>query len=68
MRKTNAAVGKKINSAQKEEILKLIAKGKEQGFLTYDEINSLITEDFVSPDNMDDLLKRFNEEINPVNG
>ncbi len=61
MKNNNAAVGKKINFAKKEEIQKLVAKGKEQGFLTYDEINVLITEDLVSPDNMDDILMRFNE-------
>lgn len=61
MRKNIAAEGKKMDSAKKAEIQKLVAKGKEQGFLTYDEINMLITEDLISPDKMDDILMRFNE-------
>lgn len=61
MTEKSAAVRKKMDAAQKQEIKQFIAKGKQQGFLTYDEINALLTEDLVSPEKMDEILMIFNE-------
>jgi len=39
----------------------LVAKGKSQGFLTYKEINQILPEEFMSPDQIDDTLMMFDE-------
>ena len=39
----------------------LIAQGRKQGFLTYDEINTALPEDMLSTDQMDDTLMMFDE-------
>jgi RNA polymerase primary sigma factor len=39
----------------------LLAKGKKQGYLTYDEINELLPEDLMSPEQIDDTLMMFDE-------
>ena len=49
----------------KEAVIKaleaLVAKGKSQGFLTYKEINQILPEEFMSPDQIDDTLMMFDE-------
>jgi RNA polymerase primary sigma factor len=42
-------------------IKQLLAKGKKQGYLTYDEINELIPEEMLSPDQIDETLIMFDE-------
>ena len=45
----------------------LIAKGKKQGYLTYDEINKVLPEDLLSPEQIDETLVLFDESgINVV--
>jgi RNA polymerase primary sigma factor len=39
----------------------LLAKGKKQGFLTYDEINELLPEELLSPEQIDETLMMFDE-------
>ena len=39
----------------------LVSKGKSQGFLTYKEINQILPEEFMSPDQIDDTLMMFDE-------
>ena len=39
----------------------LVAKGKAQGFLTYNEINQVLPEELMSPDQIDDTLMMFDE-------
>src|SRR5258708_37701104 len=39
----------------------LIAKGKERGFVTYDEINAIIPDELVSPDKLDALLQKMDD-------
>jgi RNA polymerase primary sigma factor len=50
---------------EKEAIRKtlkgLIARGKGQGYLTYDEINEALPEDLLSPEQMDETLMMFDE-------
>ena len=45
----------------KKVIQDLLAKGKKQGFLTYDEINNVLPEDMLSPDMIDDTLMLFDD-------
>jgi RNA polymerase primary sigma factor len=42
-----------------EELDKLIAKGKQKGFLTYDEVNDALPQDVVSLDQLDDIMLLF---------
>jgi RNA polymerase primary sigma factor len=42
-----------------EELDKLIAKGKQRGFLTYDEVNDALPSDLVSLDQLDDIMLMF---------
>ncbi len=48
--------------AQKSAALKnLISKGKEQGYLSYDEINDVLPDDALSPEQLDETLMMFDE-------
>ncbi len=42
-------------------IKELLAKGKKQGFLTYDEINTHLPEDMLSPEQIDETLMLFDD-------
>src|SRR6266568_3525762 len=42
-----------------QELDKLIAKGKQKGFLTYDEVNDALPSDIVSLDQLDDIMMMF---------
>src|SRR5262245_56450187 len=42
-----------------EELDKLIAKGKQKGFPTYDEVNDALPSDVVSLDQLDDIMLMF---------
>jgi hypothetical protein len=39
----------------------LIAQGKKQGFLTYDELNTALPEEMLSMDQVDDTLMMFDD-------
>ena len=43
------------------EINQLISKGKEKGYLTYEEVNDVLPSDVVTPDQIDDLMHLFGE-------
>ena len=43
------------------EIRALIEKGKERGFVTYDELNKVLPEDVVSPDKLDAVLQKMDD-------
>ena len=44
----------------------LIAKGKEQGFLTYAEVNDHLPEDIVDPEQVEDIINMINDMGIPV--
>lgn len=44
-----------------EDVKQLIDMGKEKGFLTYDEVNDILSPDIVSPDQIDELMMMFGE-------
>jgi len=41
----------------------LVERGKAKGYLTYDEMNDLLPEEFISPEKIDDILRTL-EELN----
>jgi len=47
--------------AARASVKKLIAKGKERGYLTYEEMNADLPEDAVSPEGLDSLLMTLDE-------
>ncbi|MDA8140469.1 MAG: RNA polymerase sigma factor RpoD [Desulfobacteraceae bacterium] len=52
----------KGSKSPSEKVLKaLIAQGKKQGFLTYDEINTALPDDMLSGEQMDDTLMMFDD-------
>jgi RNA polymerase primary sigma factor len=44
------------------ELAVLIAKGKTQGYLTYDEVNSYLPDEDVNPEKLDNLLIALDEQ------
>jgi len=51
----------KTEVKSKKAIKKLLAKGKKQGFLSYDEINELLPAEMLSPEQIDETLIMFDE-------
>ena len=45
-----------------QELDELVNKGKSQGYLTYDEVNSYLPDDAVNPDKLDNLLMALEEQ------
>jgi RNA polymerase primary sigma factor len=58
--KTKAKTQKVAATSQKA-IKKLLAKGKKQGFLSYDEINELLPAEMLFPEQIDETLIMFDE-------
>ena len=51
-----------MNQAQQQSQLKiLIAKGKEQGYLTFREVNDHLPSDIVDPEQIDDIVSMIND-------
>ncbi|MBK7042958.1 MAG: RNA polymerase sigma factor RpoD [Rhodanobacteraceae bacterium] len=46
---------------QQSEIKQLIIKGKEQGFLTYAEVNDHLPDDIVDPEQIEDIISMIND-------
>jgi RNA polymerase primary sigma factor len=46
---------------QQSQIKSLIAKGKEQGFLTYHEVNDHLPEDIVEPEQVENIITMIND-------
>ncbi|MBW2515825.1 MAG: RNA polymerase sigma factor RpoD [Deltaproteobacteria bacterium] len=55
------AEASKAKNETKKAIKKLLAKGKKQGFLSYDEINELLPSELLSPEQIDETLIMFDE-------
>lgn len=50
------------NTEQQQSRLKeLIARGKEQGYLTYAEVNDHLPEDIADPDQVEDIIRMIND-------
>jgi RNA polymerase primary sigma factor len=50
-----------MNQDQQSQIKLLIAKGKEQGFLTYAEVNDHLPDDIVDPQQIEDIINMIND-------
>ncbi len=50
-----------MNSNQQSQIKLLIAKGKEQGFLTYREVNDHLPDEIVDPEQIEDIIGMIND-------
>lgn len=48
-------------SDQKSRLKQLIAKGKEQGYLTYDEVNDHLPDYIVDPEQVEDIISMIND-------
>ena len=46
---------------QQSQIKSLIAKGKEQGFLTYHEVNDFLPEDIIEPEQIESIITMIND-------
>ncbi len=46
---------------QQSQIKQLIAKGKDQGFLTYSEVNDHLPDDIVDPEQIEDIIGMIND-------
>ena len=44
-----------------EDLRRLILMGKEKGYLTYDEVNSVLPDELVSSEKIDDMMMIFDE-------
>jgi len=55
----NEATGQNLDKKTLAVIGKLMAQGKKKGFLTYDEVNAVLPEDMLSPDQIDETLMLF---------
>ncbi len=50
-----------MNQDQQSRIKALIARGKEQGYLTYAEVNDHLPEDIVDPEQIEDIIGMIND-------
>lgn len=48
-------------SQQQSRLKELIARGKEQGYLTYAEVNDHLPEDIADPDQVEDIIRMIND-------
>ncbi|MEK6748796.1 MAG: RNA polymerase sigma factor RpoD [Pseudomonadota bacterium] len=55
-----------MNADQQSQIKLLIAKGKEQGFLTYREVNDHLPDEIVDPEQIEDIIGMINDMGIPV--
>jgi len=55
-----------MNSDQQSQIKLLISKGKEQGFLTYREVNDHLPDEIVDPEQIEDIIGMINDMGIPV--
>jgi RNA polymerase primary sigma factor len=46
---------------EKSQLKLLIAKGKDQGYLTYHEVNDHLPDDIVDPEQIDDIINMIND-------
>jgi RNA polymerase primary sigma factor len=56
------AGGTRKKMRDRPEVQKLIAKGREKGFVTYDEVNDSLPEDIASANELDELMLTLQDE------
>ena len=57
---------KNIKNDEKSQLKTLIAKGKEQGFLTYAEVNDHLPNEIIEPEQIEDIVNMINDMGIPV--
>jgi RNA polymerase primary sigma factor len=50
-----------MNDNQQSQLKELITKGKEQGFLTYAQVNDHLPDDIVDPEQIEDIINMIND-------
>jgi len=50
-----------MNQNQQSQLKDLITKGKDQGFLTYAQVNDHLPDDIVDPDQIEDIINMIND-------
>ena len=50
-----------MNENQQSQLKELITKGKEQGFLTYAQVNDHLPDDIVDPEQIEDIVNMIND-------
>ena len=50
-----------MNQNQQSQLKNLITKGKEQGFLTYTQVNDHLPDDIVDPEQIEDIINMIND-------
>ncbi|MDS4042768.1 MAG: RNA polymerase sigma factor RpoD [Candidatus Competibacter sp.] len=50
-----------MSEQQQSQLKKLIARGKEKGFLTYAEVNDHLPDDIVDPEQIEDIIAMIND-------
>ncbi len=50
-----------MNQNQQSQLKDLITKGKEQGFLTYSQVNDHLPDDIVDPEQIEDIINMIND-------
>ena len=50
-----------MNQNQQSQLKELITKGKEQGFLSYAQVNDHLPDDIVEPEQIEDIIKMIND-------
>ncbi len=50
-----------MNQSQQSQLKDLITKGKEQGFLTYAQVNDHLPDDIVDPEQIEDIVNMIND-------
>ena len=58
MTEKRAAAG---SGKQAQQLKELIARGKEQGYLTYAEVNDHLPNDIVDPEQIEDIVNMIND-------
>ena len=53
--------GDDLDITERTEVKALMERGREKGFLTYDEVNDALPSDIVSSDQIDDVMSMFGE-------
>ena len=48
-------------NSRQSRLKDLIARGKEQGYLTYSEVNDHLPEDIADPDQVEDIIRMIND-------
>ena len=50
-----------MNQNQQSQLKDLITKGKEQGYLTYAQVNDHLPDDIVDPEQIEDIVNMIND-------